>query len=175
MRLMIISLVACLASMIAAPAAQAAAPNGFYQLSAGAGSLTVQGKTIKFPKELFKELISSESVVLPVRKNSIEILAGDSSELIDELGDALGFGFEGKITGPDYLYLKKKGSIFQGTTKIPVVIKFNGTIDGEQASGTVKLDVTVKIMERRAALDIRISGKLNGIKLNGKVNLVFNR
>ena len=173
-RFVLIALGLSIFSLVAAPTASAGV-NGKYKYVSASGSINIAGRNIKVSKNDMKAVLANNSGFTVIKKGKIRIDADDADELLEEVLDDLGGKLEISISGPRSLKLRKAGKSYVGSGSEPVVVKFNGKIQGRAVRGNITYKFTPKVTGDKLTMDVPVSGSILGFRIKGTIRVVCKR
>jgi hypothetical protein len=153
----------------------AAGADGNYRVTAGKGSISINGRTETIPKSVFDEITADQSNAMVVKGQKIKFNRNLSASIFQSLAEESGITLRAKITGPSSITLKPVGSAFIGKTASPIITKLTGVYRDEKVSATVKTNVDATVKANTLTLTTRFVAKLGGDKVSGVITLVGSR
>lgn len=148
--------------------AAAAAPNGQYLFSNASGSLKIGGETIDLSDYSLGGFGALDDGKATVRNNRVQIYTKEAAAMLDNLISS--YPVTVNVSGPSSLALKKKGTIYAGTSQ-PIALTISGSVEGRKISGKLQWIYKVVVRGKKLIATAPISGSIAGMKVSGTISI----
>lgn len=174
-RILLTALGVTLISISLSPHAQAAKPNGTYDVGDVRGHLRLGGYKVDIPEVIIRRIVRAADGDITISKRTLKLHRNSTAQIPVTISEHLNLGVSASVDGPWCVKLVESGDQYKGKASSPIVTRYHVEVFGVEFESTLNTRVSAIVDGRTIRVNIRFSGSSAGSDFGGRVILTGRR